>query len=252
MQNNAKGWPMKFSRACELLLLLICLISFSVTGCVTVSVNTDSANQSGIPPGCELDPNTGQVFCADACEKTYEHTVTVAMHQNLEEFNSDVVYRILEEAQNAAQKAEGVFSNGNVECQVSFKMVSGGMNEITEEEMDDTVDTEEEYISLMQRPEWVKVVNSLYICAINGQMVNNYPSHFSGCGTDYPYKLSIVEYDDQYPATYHGPLWLHEIGHTRGNIHKPWEQGDSWVMYPAPTENSRKLTCRECARYLLP
>jgi len=250
---------MKFSRACEQLLFLLCLISLSVTGCVKVSVNTDGATLPGEPPGCELDPNTGQVFCADACEKTYEHTVTVAKHQSLESLNLNLVHNILEEAQRAAQEAEGFSGDDNVECNVAFKLVPGGLNEITDEDLE-VVNTEREYISLMQRPEWVKVVKSLYVCGIPGQGIvvrdyppaDNWPSNFSGCATDYPYKLAIVEYDDQQSITYHGPLWLHEMGHTRGNTHTSWEQGDSRVMYGAPTEDSRKLTCRECARYLLP
>lgn len=264
---------MKFSFLsfrCELLFLLLCLISFSVTGCVTVSVNTDGTTLPGVTTGCEFDPNTGQVFCADACEHTYEHTITVAKHQSLESLNLDIVNNILEESQLAAQEAEGFFpGDDNVECRVSFKLALDGINEITVQDQqgqgldqdedgiidqgqDDTVDTEQEYISLMQRPEWVKAVRRLYMCGIPGRGIVRFMSHISGCATDYPYKLAIVEYDEQNPIRYHGPLWLHEMGHTRGNTHTSWEQGDSWVMYGAPTEDSRKLSCRECARYLLP
>lgn len=239
---------MKFSRACELIFLLLCLISFSVTGCVMVSVDTDATNQPGLPPGCEFDPNTGQVFCADSCEKTYEHTVTVARHQRLEGLNSDIASSILEEAQRVAQDEEGFFADDNVACKVSFRLAPGGLNEITAQ--DDTVDNEEEYIALMQMPEWVKAVKTLYMCGMQGQ-IRKFPAPISGCSTDYPYKLSIVTYDEQNPNSYNGILWLHEIGHTRGNV-DIWEQDDNWVMYGAPTENSRKLTCRECARYLLP
>ena len=240
---------MKFSRACELILFLLCLISLSVTGCVTVSVNTDGATLPGVPPGCELDPNTGQVFCADACEKTYEHTVTVARHQSLEGLNFDIASSILEEAQRVAQDEEGFLADDNVSCKVSFRLAPGGFNEITDEDLE-VVNTEQEYIALMQMPEWVKAVRTLYMCAMQGQ-IREWPAPISGCSTDYPYKLSIVTYDEQNRNSYNGILWLHEIGHTRGNL-DIWEQGDSWVMYGAPTENSRKLTCRECARYLLP
>lgn len=271
---------MKFSRAYKILLFLLCLISFSVTSCVKVIVNTDGGTLPGVSPGCETDPNTGQLICANSCEQTYEHTVTVAKHQNLDMLDSDVVNDILEKGQQAAQEDEGFLSSESVECQLSLKLAPGGLNVITDpggdgeadgdgimdltqdadgdgiidQGQDDTVDTEKEYISLMQRPEWVKAVKSLYVCGLPGQgiVIREYPSNFSGCATDYPFKLSIVEYDELQSITYHGSLWLHEMGHTRGNTHTPWEQGDSWVMYGAPSENSNKLSCRECARFLLP
>ncbi len=269
---------MKFFIEGKQFLFYICLVSLGVTGCVQVGVN---GGLTGDSSNCEFDRNTGQVICADSCEKTYAHTVTVAKSESLDVLTPEVVNSILDEGQSAALEDEGFPGSPGVGCQLSLKLSPGGLNIIIapntdggtdtdgdgstdltqsqggegmfESRQDDTVNTEWEYITLMQRPEWVKAVKSLYVCGLVGQgiVIRNYPSHFSGCSSDYPHKLSIVEYDGLLPIAYHGSLWLHEIGHTRGNK-DTWEQDDSWVMYGAPSENSKKLSCRECARFLLP
>lgn len=274
---------MKFDRVLGTVGFVMCWAIMSALGCVSLKVEADEIDLGSEPASdfypedacLEMDEETG--LRLDLCTNNFEvsHIVTVARHETVGAkpdpvnlLGPPIVTLQWREILNGATVvAKNKDSLNDVACNVRFlpsKSLPDNMGIVMDEpprpfKDADLNGTNLDHIDSIQKynlvrhnvEEWVKVIGNVGICWINGHLQE--VDYIWGCADPFPARSAFVKHG-VHTADFGPPpsldeevvLWLHEIGHNKGNPHS---NTAGRVMHWQPQAAYKNLSALECGRY---
>lgn len=241
-QGEKKGVGMKITPAFNFLLLTLFLGTILTTnGCARVHVHVDVLENSNLQ--CSGCPSNSHV--PDPLDRGNDPgpeipiSLKIKKHE-LVELTEDEVVGILEQATKVA-KTDG---------QCNLKLVRDGEGEIEnftwqQEGGAGVVSSDFDFAIITQLP-GLKVVEDVQWC--------DRPGPWIGCA-ELPGDALAVEMlrekEGEQKPFYQtlGVLWLHELGHNKGNYHR---LNSTAVMHPQIFSEHSALTSTECGNFKLP